>query len=196
MLLVAALHKPVSLRALRMSDQTHHFGLSSSVFRRARFVSLAALFLSGCAVSAPGPALTESPADPALSQALAHAAARISDELAVVANVQAARHPVHVNPPAPTTGPLAIRASLNWNGPVGPVLKALATFMDWQFVERGSAPISPPLVSVHDSDRKIFHILNDIGAQTGPGVTVMVNVSKQRITLDYQGLPATNIGNY
>ncbi len=179
-----------------MSDQTRS-GLSFLMFRTTRLVPLAVLFLSGCAMSAPGPALSDNQqADPALSQALAHAATSISNELAVVANVQAARHPVHVNPPAPAAGPLAMRASLNWNGPAGPALKALATFMGWQFVERGSAPISPPLVSIHASDRKIFHILNDVGAQTGPGVTVLVNVGKQRITLDYQVLPSTNVGDY
>ncbi len=153
------------------------------------------LLLSGCATMTPVAPPKPQP-DDALSIALAHAAARISREVSVVANVQAALHPVHVNPPAPISGPLAMQASLDWNGPVSPALKALATFMNWQFVERGSAPISPPLVSIHASNRKIFHILNDIGAQTGPGVTVLVNAKKQRITLDYQVLPSTNIGDY
>lgn len=167
------------------------------MFRTTRLVPLAAFLLSGCAIQPPGPASSEVvQSDPALSLALAHAATRISDEVAVVANIQAARHPVHVNPSAPVVGPLALRASLDWNGPAGPALKALATFMGWQFVVRGGAPITPPLVSIHASNRKIFHILNDIGAQTGAGVTVLVNVGKQRITLDYQMLPSTNIGDY
>lgn len=151
--------------------------------------------LSGCAatsvVARPQPL-----PDPALSQALAHAADRVSRELAVVANVQAARHPVHVNPPSPMFGPLAMRVSLNWNGPVSPALKALSDFMNWQFVERGAAPVSPPLVSIHVSNRKIFHVLNAVGAQTGPGVTVLVNAAKHRITLDYQVLPSDNVGDY
>lgn len=159
-------------------------------------IPLVILFLSGCATIPPESGQPQSQDDPSLSLALSHAAARIAREMAVVANVQAARHPVHVNPPPPMTGPLAMRASLNWNGPARPALKALATFMNWQFVERGAAPISPPLVSIHASDRKIFHILNAIGAQTGPGVTVLVNAAKQRITLDYQVLPSTNVGDY
>lgn len=158
---------------------------------------VSALLVSGCATTTPlSQDQAQSQPDPALSLALAHAAARISNELTVVANVQAARHPVHVNPPAPQVGPLAMRASLNWNGPAAPALKALATFMGWRFAERGSSPISPPLVSIHASDRKIFHILNDVGAQTGPGVTVLVNVGKQRVTLDYQTLPSANVGDY
>lgn len=180
-----------------MSDQTR-LGLSFLTFRNAAVIPLATLFLSGglsgCATVSSATAPIQQ--DPALSLALAHAAARIANEMTVVANVQAARHPVHVNPPAPMAGPLAIKASLNWNGPVAPALKALATFMDWQFVERGAAPVSPPLVSIHASDRKIFHILNAIGAQTGPGVTVLVNEDKHRITLDYQVLPSANVGDY
>ncbi|MHB8365910.1 MAG: DotD/TraH family lipoprotein [Acidithiobacillus sp.] len=178
-----------------MPDRKSCPGLSSTIPRRA-LIPLAILFLSGCATIPPESGQPQSQTDPSLSLVLSHAAARIAREMAVVANVQAARHPVHVNPPPPMTGQLAMRASLNWNGPVRPALKALTAFMNWQFVERGAAPISPPLVSIHASDRKIFHILNAIGAQTGPGVTVLVNVDKRRITLDYQVLPSTNVGDY
>lgn len=146
-----------------------------------------AIFLSGCAAqNQPSPIATkQAEASIALDNALKNATIRIGNSLSTLSNIEAAAHPVAVEPPAPKTGPLSQRASLYWEGNLNTAVHHIAHFLGWKVRVEGTPPIDPVMVSLNAKNWTIYRIIDQLGHQTGPGVQIIADGAANTLIIHY-----------
>ena len=145
---------------------------------------LAILFLSGCTTShytAP------SPRDPAEAK-IAQAAASVSNSLRELeATQQAATPPAKVNNmPAPSSYGMAAKASIDWSGPIEPLVSQIAADSHYKLQVLGSAPAVPIIITISQQNVSIANILRNVGYQAGTYAETVVFPSTRIIQLRYK----------
>jgi defect-in-organelle-trafficking protein DotD len=118
---------------------------------------------------------------------LAQASSTISDSLTASEEIQRA-----------TTSPLSMKslpnadsynmdqlASIDWSGPVGPIVKKIALASHYQLHVLGNVPPIPVLISIHQKNTPLGYILRDIDYQAGSKANVVVIPDKNIIELRY-----------
>lgn len=99
---------------------------------------------------------------------------------------QAANPPVSVKePPNPNTYGMAIPTSLDWDGPVEPLVQQIANAANYKLKVFGKKPAIPVIISISARDKALGDILRDIGYQSGKQAQIVVFPSSRVIELRY-----------
>ena len=121
---------------------------------------------------------------------LAEAADSVSHSLTQLgATEQAAYPPISVaEPPNPATYGMEIPASIEWAGPVEPLIRQIAAATNYRFKALGKKPSIPINVSVTAKNLPMGDILRDVGYQCGKRAQVIVFPSQHIIELRYANI--------
>jgi len=88
-------------------------------------------------------------------------------------------------PPNPASYGMAGLTSIDWSGPVEPLIKQIARVTNYRMRVLGNEPAIPVLVTVYDKNTMIADIIRDIGFQCGRRATVVVFPDSRVIELRY-----------
>ncbi len=121
---------------------------------------------------------------------LAEAAVSVAHSLQTLASIEKATHPkasLHVdqNPYHIGMGQIS---SIDWTGPIEPVVKKIAEITHYRMHILGSQPAIPVIVSINDQNVPIGQILRNIGFQVQKQADVVVLPKKHIIEIRYQHL--------
>lgn len=143
-----------------------------------------ALFLGGCATQKLAP--VNDPGDHATVK-LAEAADSISNSLLELAQIQAAATPPAKGNklPNPATYDMQEQASVDWSGPIAPIVKKIALATNYKVRILGKAPAIPVLVSISAKNAPLADILRDIAFQAGKKARIVVYPKSRVIELRY-----------
>lgn len=139
----------------------------------------------------PNPQMVASPEKVHLM--LAEAADRSTTALEALAAVEQARSPgIAVEPISNVPTELARAITVNWVGPVEPIVKTLADRASYGFMAIGEQPPVPVVVSVNVENRPVIDVLRSIGLQLGQRADVRVDAVRRMIEIHYA--PVTGVG--
>lgn len=118
---------------------------------------------------------------------LAQAADSSSQALEQLAEIERSNHPQAKlpQPIAPESIGMAQPTTVEWNGPVGPLVAKIAQIAHYKVHVLGTVPAIPPLVSISAKDTPLADILRDVGFQCGSKVNIVVYPSSKIIELRY-----------
>jgi defect-in-organelle-trafficking protein DotD len=140
------------------------------------------LALSACTSTPPARASMDG-TDSSLSEA-SYAVSRSIASLSETA--QAARPLPNLSPPPnPASYGMAGLTSVDWSGPVEPLIQQIANVTGYRMRALGRPPAIPVLVSVYDKNTMVADILRDVGFQCGRRATVVVFPESRVIELRY-----------
>ncbi|MFN3234859.1 MAG: type IVB secretion system lipoprotein DotD [Gammaproteobacteria bacterium] len=149
-------------------------------------VAIMALLLSGCAAHQPRP-------DPnvpdSATATIAEAAASVSRSLDDLNQMEQAEKPL-LTRPTPKGGTfegLHGVATIDWSGPIEPIVRQIANEAHYRFIRIGQDPAIPVIVTVAARNERLSDILLNIGYQGGQRASVMVYPSRKIIQLRYAG---------
>lgn len=156
---------------------------------------LASVSLAGCASNVKRPVnlnlryvtsnSVPATGDRAAQAQIAQAASSVDKSLAQLSAIQVATHPgTKMNTPTSAPG-LSRVVSLNWNGPVEPLLKQIAAKAGYSVNVLGTRPAIPALVNISANNQKLSTILRNTGYQVSAKARVAVYPSKRLIELRY-----------
>lgn len=152
-------------------------------FMNTKFTFVIVLSLILCACATPPP---RDPPDSAGS-ALAEASYAVSRSLANLTEVAQAAHPMAAMPPSPSPASYGMSGltSVDWSGPVEPLIIQIAKSVNYRARVLGRAPAIPVMVSIYDKNMMVADILRDIGYQCGRRAAVVVYPENRVIELRY-----------
>lgn len=142
------------------------------------------IFLSSCASNHATNARSSS--DPS-NTTLAEAATSVSNSLEnLAATEQAAFHPIaHQSMPDPSTYGMGGRASIDWSGPIEPLIQQIAQTAYYRVKIIGREPAVPILVTVNSKNEMLGDILSNVAFQCGKRADVILYPETQVIELRY-----------
>ncbi len=117
---------------------------------------------------------------------LADAADRASSALELLASIENERTPTNL-PPLAANAPTELRRAMtvDWVGPVEPLIKKIADRASFEFYLSGAEPTVPIVVNISARSRPIIEILRDTGLQIGERGTLKVDANEEVIELNY-----------
>jgi defect-in-organelle-trafficking protein DotD len=118
---------------------------------------------------------------------LAAAANSVSKSLQELAEIDRATHPQAVlpSPPEPDMIGMGQLASIDWSGPVGPLVKKIAEASNYKLKVLGTPPAVPILISVSTKDSPLADILRDVTFQCGNKANIVTYPASKVIELRY-----------
>lgn len=121
------------------------------------------------------------------TQSLAEASYAVSRSMADLAETAQAAHPMpHLAPPPdPASYDMGGKTSVDWSGPIGPLVKQIADAAEYSFHELGTPPAIPVLVTVSQRHVALGDVLRDAGYQAGKRASVYVYPDRRLIELRY-----------
>ncbi|MBA3661641.1 MAG: type IVB secretion system lipoprotein DotD [Gammaproteobacteria bacterium] len=141
------------------------------------------LTLLACAAPKPPPGyeVTRSQAS------LAEASYSISRSMVDLAEVAQAAHPLPelAPPPAPLTYGMAGLTTIDWSGPIEPLVRQIARASDYRVRVLGTPPAIPVIVTVYQKNVMLGDVLRDVGYQGGRRAAVVVFPDSRVIELRY-----------
>lgn len=140
--------------------------------------------LAGCAQYKVDQQLVAEPDPVALR--LASAVDRASAALQTLASVEQARNPsvaVQAVPHAPQE--LRRIVSVDWVGPIEPMVRSLADRAGYQTQINGDKPPVPVVVSVQAREKSVVEVLRDLGLQAGRRADIVVDPDRRMVELNY-----------
>lgn len=142
-----------------------------------------ALVLCACAAPKPPPPnpLTRS------QESLAEASYAVSRSMVDLAETAQAAHPLpDVGPaPSPATYGMGGLTSVDWSGPVEPLIRQIAKAANYRVRVLGTRPAIPVLVTVFEKNVMLGDILRDAGYQCGRRASVLVFPEDRLIEIRY-----------
>lgn len=147
----------------------------------------AALLLVGCATDqAVTPTAPAANTDDA-STKLAEAATSISQSLTNLNAIEKASAPPINNKtlPYPTNYDMTQLASVDWSGPIEPLLQRIAGMCNYQVRVLGKRPAIPVLVALSAKETPLGYIVRDTNFQAGSKASVVVYPEIRIIELRY-----------
>lgn len=138
-----------------------------------------------CACAAP-----KQPAgyDLSKSQAsLAEASYAVSRSVVDLAETAEAAHPLPnlSPPPSPATYGMGGLTSVDWSGPVEPLVRQIASASNYRVRILGTSPAIPVIVTVYQKNAMLGDILRDVGYQCGRRASVIVFPGTRVIEIRY-----------
>jgi defect-in-organelle-trafficking protein DotD len=125
----------------------------------------------------------------AVSARLAEAADKASSALQALAAVESSRAQQPAISAVENAPRELMRAmTVNWVGPVEPILKSLADRAGYKFQGFGVRPPNAVVVSVDAENQPIIEIMRGIGLQVGNRANVKVNAKTQSVELHYASI--------
>lgn len=148
-----------------------------------KFLILATLLLTLCACSSAPPEQHLSSTD----ASLAEASYSVSRSISSLSEVAQAAHPLPKldPPPNPASYGMGGLTSVDWSGPVEPLVRQIAKVTGYRVRVLGTEPAIPVLVTVYDKNMMIADILRDVGYQCGRRATVVVFPDSRVIEIRY-----------
>lgn len=147
---------------------------------------LIALLLTACAHSHRTTAIALSSADPAEVK-LAEAASSVSHSLQDLSAIEQAANPQAVlnQPLDPNSYGMGNLASIDWSGPLEPIVARIAKATDYKLRIIGKEPSLPLMVQVAAQNTPLGDILQNVGYQAKKRAKIIVFPSKKIIQLIY-----------
>lgn len=126
---------------------------------------------------------------------LADAADRAASALETLASVEQTRTPVPAVATIPNA-PAELRrgVTVEWNGPVEPMVQALTAQTGYTYQAFGDQPPVPLIIALKTTNRPAIEVFRDIGLQLGGRATLKVDANRRVVELYYApigGSPAT-----
>jgi defect-in-organelle-trafficking protein DotD len=139
------------------------------------------LTLSGCVSPPPPP-----PIDGA-TNSMAEASYAVSRSIVSLSETAQAAHPIEKfdPPPSPASYGMGGLTSVDWSGPVEPLVKQIANAANYRLRVLGTKPAIPVMVSLYDKNRMLADVLRDVGYQCGRRAAVVVYPESRVIELRY-----------
>ncbi len=121
------------------------------------------------------------------NSALAEASYSVSRSLVSLSETAQAAHPApNIAPsPSPASYGMSGLTSIDWSGPVEPLICQLAKAANYRVRVLGKAPAIPVLVSIYDRNRMLADVLRDVGFQCGRRAAIVVYPDSRVIELRY-----------
>lgn len=118
---------------------------------------------------------------------LAEASYGVSRSMVDLAEIAQASHPIsHIeSPPDPSTYGMGGTTTLDWSGPVEPLIRQVARAADYRVRVLGTPPAIPVIVTIYEKHVKLGDALRDIGYQCGRRATVVIFPESRVIELRY-----------
>ena len=122
-----------------------------------------------------------------VSQNLAEAAYSVQQSLRALA---ASKEPLEMNaintePLTTAQGGLGSRATIDWAGPIEPLLSRVADSSNYSVKVLGPPPAIPIIVTMNVENRRVADIIKDAGLQAGKRANIVVYPSSRIIELRY-----------
>jgi defect-in-organelle-trafficking protein DotD len=119
--------------------------------------------------------------------ALAEASYSVSHSLVDLSEVaQAARPLPRLDPPPnPASYGMAGLTSVDWSGPVQPLVKQIADAANYRLRVLGTEPAIPVLITINAKNTMLADVLRDVGYQCGRRAVVVVFPDSRVIELRY-----------
>lgn len=139
------------------------------------------LFLSACASPPPEPQFNNS------DLSLAEASYSVSRSLSSLSETAQAAHPLPKldPPPSPASYGMGGLTSVDWSGPVEPLVRQIAKLTGYRVRVLGTVPAIPIIVTVYDKNMMIADILRDVGYQCGRRASIIVFPESRVIEIRY-----------
>ena len=132
---------------------------------------------------------TPRPPDPLNSTeaSLAEASYSVSRGISSLSETAQAAHPLPQlqPPPNPESYGMAGVTSIDWSGPVEPLVRQIAKAANYRVRVLGAPPAIPVLVTLYDKNRMLADVLRDVGYQCGRRATVLIFPESRVIELQY-----------
>lgn len=150
---------------------------------RISIISIFCLILCACASPKLPPGYNVSKSE----ATLAEASYAVSRSVVDMAEIEQAAHPLPAlaPPPSPASYGMGGITSIDWSGPVEPLLRQIAKAADYRVRVLGTEPAIPVLVTVYQKNAMLGDILRDIGYQCGVRASVVVFPDSRVIELRY-----------
>ncbi len=121
-----------------------------------------------------------------VSMMLAESADRASAALQTLAAVEQARTPAtQMSPISDVPQELRRTITVNWVGPIEPIVKTLADRAGYGFLVLGSEPSIPVVVSIDAENSRVVDLLRDAGLQLGKRGDVKVDAKSRMVEIYY-----------
>lgn len=118
---------------------------------------------------------------------MAESSTSISHSLQELAAIKQASHPDLRIPNTYNAGELHMtqRTSINWTGPVEPLLKKVAKAGHYKLVVVGAKPVIPVLVAIDKRNKPLADVFHDIRYQVVDKAQILIFPAKNVIELRY-----------
>lgn len=118
---------------------------------------------------------------------LADSAVAVSDSLHQLAEIEKAKNPQARLPSPPSADLIGMNqlASLEWNGPIAPLVDKIAKATNYKARILGKQPAVPILISISAKDTPMADILRDATFQCGNKANIVVYPASKTIELRY-----------
>lgn len=118
---------------------------------------------------------------------LAEASYSISRSLVDLAETAQAAHPLPTldPPPSPSSYGMGELTTLDWSGPVEPLIRQVAMVSNYRTRVLGTPPAIPVIVTVFQKNVMLGDVLRDIGYQCGRRASIVVYPESRVIELRY-----------
>jgi defect-in-organelle-trafficking protein DotD len=146
----------------------------------------------GCTKNLPKPQLVAEPDNVTLR--LAQAADRAANALDTLAAIEQVRSPSDL-PPLAAGAPPELRRSVtvNWIGPVEPLVRQLADRASYKVVVSGNAPEAAIIISMNARNQPVIEALRDIGLQLAARGELRVDANLKTVELSYANVQIPEI---
>lgn len=146
-------------------------------------LAIASLLLAACSSSKPPQAFNLSQSE----HSLAEASYSVSRSVVDLAETEQAAHPLPDIPPAPSPATYGMggSTSIDWSGPVEPILQQIAKASNYRVRVLGTPPAIPVIVTVYARNEMLGDVLRDVGYQCGRRAAVVVYPESRVIELRY-----------
>lgn len=125
----------------------------------------------------------------AAADQIAEAASSVSKSLTNLEAVERANMAPQAAKQYPNIAAVSIpgNSSIDWNGPIEPLVRQIAKATQYRVSIVGAAPITPIIVTVHQEQATNADILRNAALQAGARATIVTDPAKKVITLRYLG---------
>lgn len=118
---------------------------------------------------------------------LAEASYSVSRSIVDLAETEQAAHPMPdvAPPPSPASYGMGGATSVDWSGPIEPLVQQIAKAADYRVRVVGTRPAIPVLVTVYQKNAMLGDILRDVGYQGGKRAAVLIFPETRVIEIRY-----------
>lgn len=148
-----------------------------------KYFTITTLFFALSACTPPPPAIHMTNT----GASLAEASYSVSRSISSLSETAQAAHPLPKldPPPNPASYGMAGLTSIDWSGPIEPLVREMAKVTGYRVRILGTEPAIPVLVTVYDKNMMIADILRDVGFQAGRRAAVVVYPESRVIEIRY-----------
>lgn len=160
-------------------------GKLKSMNNKLYFITILCLALAACANPKPAQHMAAPMTSP--EHSLAEASYSVSRSMVNLAETAEAAHPERpfAPPPDPNSYGMGGLTTIDWSGPVEPLLRQIASSSNYRLRVLGNKPNIPILVTVQAKNVMLGDALRDVGYQCGKRAKVVVFPENQVIELRY-----------